>query len=269
MHPLVDLDAVHDDGEPARVAVSPSAIDTFETCPLHWFLDRVGGGSSNVSSGLGTIIHDVMERAETHDVERLWAGVDERWAELVIEAGWQEEAERRKARSLTEALAEYLQDFERRGGELLGAESGFEIADGRARLRGTIDRVERDPDGSVVIVDLKTGRAVPSAAKVAEHPQLAAYQLAVEAGAVPAVPADAQLGGAKLVIVSSGVRGRRYREPAQERFDEERREAFRQRVQAAAEGMAGRVFLARIDEHCLAPHAFGDCKVHVIGEVSG
>lgn len=268
-HPLVDLDAVHDDGEPARVAVSPSAIDTFETCPLHWFLDRVGGGSSNVSSGLGTIIHDVMEHAETHDVERLWAGVDERWPELVIEAGWQEQAERRKARSLTEALAEYLQDFERRGGELLGAESGFEIADGRARLRGTIDRVERDPDGSVVIVDLKTGRSVPSAAAVAEHPQLAAYQLAVEAGAVPAVPADAPLGGAKLVIVSSGVRGRRYREPAQERFDEERREAFRQRVQAAAEGMAGRVFLARIDEHCLAPHAFGDCKVHVIGEVSG
>ena len=102
-----------------------------------------------------------------------------------------------------------------------------------------------------------------------EHPQLAAYQLAVDAGAVPAVPEGAELGGAKLVIVSSGVRGKRYREPVQQRFDEERREAFRARVQAAAEGMAGRVFLARIDEHCLAPHAFGDCKVHVIGEVSG
>lgn len=269
VHPLVDLDGVNADGEPNRVAVSPSAIDTFETCPLHWFLDRVGGGSSNVSSGLGTIIHDVMEHAESTDVERLWAGVDARWPELVIEAGWQEAAERRKARSLTEALAEYLQDFERGGGELLGAETGFEIADGRARLRGTIDRVERGADGTVVIVDLKTGRSVPSAAAMDEHPQLAAYQLAVDAGAVPAVPEGAELGGAKLVIVSSGVRGKRYREPVQQRFDEERREAFRARVQAAAEGMAGRVFLARIDEHCLAPHAFGDCKVHVIGEVSG
>jgi hypothetical protein len=38
-------------------------------------------------------------------------------------------------------------------------------------------------------------------------------------------------------------------------------------VTDAAEGMAGRVFVARLDEHCEGRNG-GTCRIHVVGEVS-
>ena len=57
------------------------------------------------------------------------------------------------------------------------------------------------------------------------------------------------------------------REPAQAAFDAEMLEEFRGRVETAAEGMAGQVFLARLDEHC-GGRTGGSCRIHVVGEVS-
>ena len=47
-----------------------------------------------------------------------------------------------------------------------------ELGDERVHLTGTADRVERDPDGRVRIVDFKTSRAAPAAADVALQDQL-------------------------------------------------------------------------------------------------
>ena len=53
-------------------------------------------------------------------------------------------------------------------------------------LAGRADRIDRAPDGSLIIVDFKTGATVPSKASVAENAQLAVYQLAVHLGAAEA-----------------------------------------------------------------------------------
>jgi len=261
--PLADL------ADPeTHVPVSPSQLGSFEECPLHWFVDRFGGSAPNASMGLGTVLHDVMEHAVDADVESLWAAVEERWSELEFESPWVAEAEKRRARQMTESLASYLRDFEASGAELIAAESTFTLDIGPARLRGAVDRVERTRDGAAVIVDLKTGRAAPtSAAAIAEHPQLGSYQVALADGAVAEVPEGTPPGGAKLVVISSGVRGKLYREPAQAAFDAETLQHFRDRVTTAAEGMADRVFLARLDEHCQG-RGGGPCRIHVVGEVS-
>ncbi|MBD8660128.1 ATP-dependent helicase [Frigoribacterium sp. CFBP 8754] len=261
--PLVDL-AVPE----THVPVSPSQLGSFEECPLHWFVDRFGGSAPSAAMGLGTVLHDVMEHATATDVESLWAAVEERWGELEFESPWIAEAEKRRARQMTESLSSYLRDFEASGAELLAAESSFTLDIGPARLRGAIDRVERTAQGAAVIVDLKTGRAVPTSPRaVAEHPQLGSYQVALADGAIEEVPEGTAPGGAKLVIVSSGVRGKLYREPAQAPFDAETLQGFRDRVTDAAEGMAGRVFVARLDEHCEGRNG-GTCRIHVVGEVS-
>lgn len=267
--PLVDLA-----GDPeSRVRVSPSAIESFEQCPLHWFLDRFGGSTSTAAMGIGTVIHDVMEHATDIDVETLWSAVEARWSEFEFESQWLNDAEKRKARTLTEGLAAYLRDFRASGASLLGAESEFDVTIGQALLRGKIDRVERTSDGRVVIVDLKTGKKSFTAAEIQEHAQLASYQLALASGEIEAVAADAieaapvVSGGAKLVIVSSGVRGKLYREPHQDAYDDEALQAFRRRVAADAEGMAGSVFVARVEEHCRGMFG-GSCKIHVVGEVT-
>ena len=106
----------------------------------------------------------------------------------------------------------YLHRFEQAGGRLIGAEPHFEVAipieessaieessetPHRVLLSGYIDRVELTPEGTVVIMDLKTGKREPQTdLKVLDNPQLAAYQLAFESGAIPEADGLAP-GGAK------------------------------------------------------------------------
>jgi RecB family exonuclease len=108
-------------------------------------------------------------------------------------------------------------------------------------VNGSIDRVERAPDGSVVIVDLKTGKPIVRQELVDEHPQLGVYQLAYAEGklddALESLGAH-HSGGAKLLFVRNGIRSKLYREGIQAPLDAERLEGFRERIRQAAAGMA-------------------------------
>ncbi len=251
------------------VRVSPSRMAAFETCPLHWLIGQVGGGSSNTAANLGTIIHKVMEDATDRRPEALWQGVEERWSELDFDADWQSRVQKVAARALTDRLSSYLLDFEHGGGELLSAEGTFQLEVNGALLSGTIDRVERQADGRAVIVDLKTGKGdAISDTGVAEHPQLGAYQLAFQAGVIEGVSSGMDLAGARLVIVSSGTVKQNYRNPTQPAFTPEQLEAFRTRVGDDAAGMGGATFIAEITSHCLDPRSHGSCRIHVIKQVS-
>lgn len=255
------------------VRVSPSRMSAFETCPLHWLIGQIGGSGSNTAANLGTIIHKVMEDASGVDgdisPEALWERVEARWGELTFDADWQSQVQKTEARRLTERLAAYLRDFERDGSTLVSAEGSFQLDVGGAVLSGTVDRVERLADGRALIVDLKTGKRDPiNDAGVVDHPQLGAYQLAFADGAIDGVPADTELAGARLVIVSSGTARQNYRNPTQKAFTPEELAAFRQRVADDAAGMGGSVFLAEIADHCLDPWSFGSCRIHVIKQVS-
>ncbi|WP_344369826.1 PD-(D/E)XK nuclease family protein [Agromyces tropicus] len=263
--PLVDLE-----GDPdALVAVSPSQIDRVEESPLGWFVDHVAQPPSGLAASIGTIVHAVVEEAAQQsgeiDVEALWASVERRWRDLRFEAGWVAERERRGARRMTEGAADYLRNADDDGVVVLGAEGRFTLVSGRVRITGTIDRVESSPDGTTVIVDLKTGRTPPTAAKTAEHPQLAAYQLAARAGALPN---GGRLGGAKLVYVARPVGGRLYTERAQQPFDDEAEEAFRERLGEVARVMAGATFDSPVE--FAHGSRFGDWqyRVHLVPAVS-
>ncbi len=223
------------------VPVSPSKLGAFEQSPVDWFIESISGTQSSTAMGLGTIVHWAMETATASDIEAVWAAIESRWSELLFEAPWLAEQQRRAARKLAGAVAEYLGDFERDGKTLVGAEDRFTLEVGRARVNGSIDRVERSPDGAVVIVDLKTGTAETSQAVIDEFPQLGAYQLAYASGALDDVLdplGEHHAGGAKLLFVKQGVRGKSYREGVQAPLTKEQLEEFRERIRLAAIGMA-------------------------------
>ncbi|HKT56132.1 MAG TPA: PD-(D/E)XK nuclease family protein, partial [Microbacterium sp.] len=205
--------------------------------------------------------------------------VESRWGELEFEAAWVGRAEKTRAQDLVHRLHRYLRDFADGGGSVLGAESHFQVPialtgaedDGNAHgvlLSGTIDRVELTRDGRVEIVDLKTGKSVAQTdAKVADNPQLAAYQLAYDAGAVPDAPPGVP-GGAKLLVIRPTAAAKVYVTPRQPPFDQPAKEQFIDRVRDAAEVMRGTAFLAPYEEHCRDDHSHGLCRIHTVGAVS-
>ena len=264
--PLYDLAS-----EPARV--SPSKLEAIDECQLNWVIGDLGGDAGSVGAGLGTLLHAALEHADGADEDALWASVEARWGELSFEAAWIERTERTRARDLIARLSRYLRDAEGGGTTLLGAEPHFELevpvtgAELPAVISGTIDRVELTGEGTVVIVDLKTGRtqATGPAAAIG-NPQLSAYQLAFEQGAIPAA-AGRPAGGAKLLVLKP-TRGAPYATPAQPPFDDETRAAFLHRIDDAVHVMGGATFLAPYEAHCRDDHTHGLCRIHTIGPVS-
>ncbi|MFT4230648.1 MAG: PD-(D/E)XK nuclease family protein, partial [Microbacterium sp.] len=267
------------------VRVSPSRLHALEECPLNWAIGDLGGDAGGAVAGLGTIIHAALEHSTGPDEAALWQSVEARWGELEFESAWRDRAEKTRARDLVHRLHRYLHEFEAGGGRLIGAEPHFEVAipldgaDGHADAReeafehgvilsGYIDRVELTPEGSVVIVDLKTGKREPQTdAAVADHPQLAAYQLAFESGAIEQAAGLAP-GGAKLLVLRPTAASKDYAAPWQPPFDDERRAAFVGRIRTAVEVMRGTRFDAPYEEHCRDDHSYGLCRIHTVKAVS-
>lgn len=261
--PVYDLD------DPAvRVPVSPSKLEALETNPMEWFVTNLSGGDPGLAANLGTLLHGVLERAESPDSAALWELFEARANELFFDAPWQRAAGLKLARTHVDALADYLRRAAEEGSTVLGAEQPFELEAGQAVVRGSIDRVELRDDG-VHIVDLKTGSPVTADA-AREHPQLRAYQLAYLDGAVETPGPAAPLAGAELLFTKrasgSGRARRPYTVRAQARLDGEQQVEFRERLQRAAQLSAGPEFPAFVvDDH----RRHEVLEVHLPGEVTG
>ncbi|SDT08197.1 Superfamily I DNA or RNA helicase [Nocardioides scoriae] len=198
------------------VPVSASVLESMAQCPTQWFLQREAGGTDRVhqSANLGQLLHALADRVATGElpgdpeaVEELMAHVEAVWDRLEFRTPWSRAREHARVRAALGRFLRWHRDNPRR---LLGTETHFAtevvLDDGeRVRISGYADRVEVDADGQVVVVDLKTGRTVPSGVAVQKHRQLGLYQYAVDHGAVDPVLADAGLalpgrsGGAELV----------------------------------------------------------------------
>jgi RecB family exonuclease len=190
------------------VRLSGSQLGNVLACPRQWFLARKAQGESvrNPAATFGSVVHVLAEygaRPDT-DLAGLARHLDTVWDQLDFDANWLSAAERLEAEAAVERFVAWQQA---RGEQrLLGTEVEFgcDITVGaeRVRLTGTADRVERDPDGRIRIVDFKTSRAAPSASDVALQDQLGVYQLAVAEGALARIAGDgARPGGAELVYL--------------------------------------------------------------------
>jgi RecB family exonuclease len=275
---LVDLSSTA-----SLVSISPSTLDNFNKCPLHWFLNSHGASENTFAANLGTLMHSAIENflGESESAVNeagLWSLVESKWHTLTFEAEWMEQAAKRKAKQMTANLVQYLRQFEADGGAVIGKELGFSFIQGQAKIRGQIDRVELHPDGRVVVIDLKTGKYQFSAKEAQSHAQLALYQLAFEAGALDdAITAqltasgrsesitNLKPGGAKLVLVGGDKLVEREQQPLAEHGG---RTQFLDQIVSATEGMADQVFVAQVDSHCTADSEYGSCRLHLIEAVS-
>ena len=133
---------------------------------------------------------------------------------------------------------------------------------GEIRLRGRVDRLERDGAGRLVIVDIKTGKTPVSKDDAQQHAQLAMYQLAVAEGMASAGPNNVEPGGARLVYLGkTGAAGATVRE--QDPLTRAAAEEWRNLVRLAADATAGPQFIARRNDGCTHCSMRPCCPAHV------
>jgi RecB family exonuclease len=182
------------------------------------------------------------------DVDVLLDRLDQVWRSLAFEAPWQREREREQAR---DALRRFLAWHSSREREWVASEAGFEVDYAGTKLRGSIDRVERDVDGRVHIVDFKTSRNPPTNLDVVTDPQLGVYQVAVrEGGLRDELGTDVDLGGAELVHLRKGMRDGLPKVQPQPALEASSETWADQLILRVAAGISAESFPARLNEHC-------------------
>ncbi|MFD6533038.1 ATP-dependent helicase [Streptomyces sp. NPDC060184] len=193
------------------VVLSGSALDQLaHTCALQWFLGREvkADAPATAAQGFGNVVHvladEVASGRTPADLDVLMERLDTVWNGLAFDAPWKSDQEKGQARAALERFLHW-HVMDRSGRTPVAGEHGFDVTleagEFAVRIRGSMDRVERDAEDRAYVVDFKTGKQAPTKDEVARHPQLAVYQLAVREGAVDEVFGGRrpEPGGAELV----------------------------------------------------------------------
>ncbi|WP_313968541.1 PD-(D/E)XK nuclease family protein [uncultured Rothia sp.] len=220
--PADHAEGENDGEEPAEnpgrrtITLSPSRLETIHSSPLDWLVSAARAeAQTDLSRSLGTLVHAIAEEYPTGTLEELQTALDERISSLGVPARkddetdeeyrervpWESYALYERAKRMILRLSYYYrQHMGDAGWQNLGVEGSFavrvpvpfdpagEVGELDALLTGRVDRLEgtapaEDGTRRYAIVDLKTGKSKPDGKTMETHPQLAAYQIAVEAGA--------------------------------------------------------------------------------------
>jgi DNA helicase-2/ATP-dependent DNA helicase PcrA len=166
--------------------LSASAIETYETCPLQFKFEREWKLSRQLHAAMqyGAVMHRVLrtyyESAKLNrtkpDDELLQLFRDD-LASTGIQDDYQRELYLKQG---LEQLKEFLAGTGAAPApDVLHTEEWFDIQVAGTKLTGRIDRMDRAADGSVVIVDYKTGKA-RSQEDADESLQLSIYAMAAQ-----------------------------------------------------------------------------------------
>ncbi len=245
------------------VTLTPSSLQTLTDCPLRWMAERHGGTDArDLGSTVGSIVHALIAEPGASETELL-AALERAWQHLPFESRWYADNELARHRAMVEAFLTWRAQTR---GEL--TEVGVEVEvdgvldGGNVRLRGRVDRIERDAAGRLVIVDVKTGKTPVAKDDAQRHAQLAAYQLAVADGLVDS--GDEPGGGRLVYLGKPGSAGATERE--QDPLTPDARDQWRTRVRGAAAATAGPQFIARVNDGCTHCPLRPSCPAHTDGK---
>ncbi|MGE2728470.1 ATP-dependent helicase [Mycolicibacterium vaccae] len=240
------------DGEGHVVTLSPSTLQTLADCPLRWLLERHGGNRGrDVRSTLGSLVHALVSESGRSE-SALLAELEKVWDGLPFDAQWYADNELARHAEMLQTFLRWRTDTRGELTELateIEVEGQVQAPDGdlpAVRVRGRLDRLERDSAGRLVVVDIKTGKSPVTKDDAENHAQLAMYQLAVAAGLL----ADGdQPGGGRLVYLGKvGKAGATEREQAA--LTPEAVEQWRAEVAQTAATTQGPEFRAKVNAGC-------------------
>ena len=187
---------------PKKPSLSPSRITTYLDCPTKYlwtYVDARGKWYLKAKSyySFGSTLHKVLERFhDSGDIGVTTVGdalkvYEESW----LEAGYASPEEMQEAFGEgREIIASTIEEELKRdpGVRTLAVEKFLKFDMGSFVLIGRIDRLDQYPDGTIEIVDYKSGRSKVSDDDVATDLAMACYQLLVRRN-FPGVPVKATI----------------------------------------------------------------------------
>jgi DNA helicase-2/ATP-dependent DNA helicase PcrA len=172
--------------ELAGEALSASAIDTYETCPLQFRIARdfklPGEPTAAIQFGaaMHTVLHAYYESvrlARPQTTEQVLEGFRLALDQSGIEDDFQRELYQRQG--LAQLRAFLGARAQEATPEVLANERSFKAHIGGAAVTGRVDRIDRLPDGRARIIDYKTGKS-KSQEDAEESFQLSIYAIAAQ-----------------------------------------------------------------------------------------
>ena len=248
--PVIDSDK--------EVIVSPSGAESFVECGVKWFLQNNGGtNGDSTAQVLGSAIHafaaKMIQEPGTTKSE-LIASLESSWKLIDPESGWVSASHLETAVTMLEKFVDYHKETPR---EIKGAELRFDVKLGRARIIGTVDRLEVEADGSLFIIDFKTGNTAISKEEAKNNLQLASYQLGIAEGGFSDGVKSA---GAELVYLGTNTAGATIREQRSINLEE-----TKEKIENIGEGMGAATFFATVNKRCKGCSVRKSCPVQSDG----
>jgi putative RecB family exonuclease len=152
--------------------LSPSKVSAFTSCPLAFRFSQIERRPEPPSAPAvkGTLVHAALERLFWHhpagertpaaaavELERAWDALQD--DKEVVELALDEEAAATFLHDAGHLVENYFLLEDPNEPRTVGVELGVEADLDGLRLRGIIDRLDVLPDGRLIVVDYKTGRA--------------------------------------------------------------------------------------------------------------
>jgi len=246
------------------VRLSPSQVESFTRCGLRWLLESAAGVTTpGVLRHFGIVIHAAAAlAADGADDADITKRIDEAWHHLDFGSAWYSAKQRDQAERMVRRFLDWHRANPR---QLMAIERDLRVSVGQVEITGRVDRLERDADGTAIVVDLKTGSSKPADEELDRHPQLGVYQLAVLLGAFEEMGLT-QPGGAELVQVGRAGLTARARVQRQRSLTADPEPGWAlDLVETVATGMAGSVFTAKVNPGCRVCPVAACCPVHERG----
>ena len=254
-------------GDDHVVRLSPSTLQTLADCPLRWLLERHGGTDArDVRSAIGSLVHAlVADKGKTEG--QMAAELERLWEKLPFESAWYADNELARHRSMLSAFAQWREQTRHELTEVgteVDVDGVLEAEDDQpaVRVRGRLDRLERDGAGRLVVVDIKTGKTLVSKDDAQRHAQLAMYQLAIAEDLLP--QGDSPGGGRLVYLGRTGAAGPTERE--QDALTPDVRGDWRELVRNAAAATRGPQFTARINDGCAHCPVRQNCPAQAVAD---
>jgi superfamily I DNA/RNA helicase/RecB family exonuclease len=241
-----------------EVVVSPSGAESFVECGVKWFLQNNGGSDGDSTAQvLGSAIHafaaKMVQEPGTSKAD-LIANLESSWRLIDPDSGWVSASHCESAVTMLEKFVDYHAKTTR---TVVDAEMRFDVSLGRARIKGSVDRLEVEADGGLFIIDFKTGSSVISVKDAKENLQLASYQVGIAEGGFTQGTISA---GAELVYLGTDAVGATIR--SQHTVDVE---STKIKLNEIADGMGAATFFATINKRCKGCPVRKSCPVQSDG----